>query len=75
MRINILWVIPPVAPFAFVAMVRALWAIIGLPWEPSTDVAGFIILCAFLTAIGAMVYVGLAQSTGFAVWVRFRCIE
>jgi hypothetical protein len=75
MRINILWVIPPVAPFAFVAMVRALWAIIGLPWEPSTSAAGLVILCAFLTAIGAMVYVGLAQSIGLAVWVRFWRIE
>lgn len=72
MRINILWLVPLIVPFALVVMVRLLWAVTGLPWEPSEDGAGFLVTMAMIISFCSAACVALMQSEGVAVWWNIR---
>jgi Flp pilus assembly pilin Flp len=71
-RINVLWAIPPLLPFAIAAMIRLLWCILGPPWEPDAEMAAVIIYASILLSLISVVVVGYMQSGGGGLWWTFK---
>ena len=71
-RINVLWALPLVLPFVFVAMVRLLWAVAGFPEEP--DVAMAVVVVAWtlfwslFLGVTTAALVGSNQAKGNGIW-------
>jgi hypothetical protein len=71
-RINVLWAIPPLLPFALATMIRLLWCILGPPWEPDAEMAAVIIYASILLSLISVVVVGYTQSGGGGIWWTFK---
>ena len=71
-RVNVLWALPPILPFALLAMVRLLWAVAGFPEEP--DVAMAVVVVAWtlfwslFLGVTTAALVGSNQAKGIAIW-------
>jgi len=71
-RVNVLWAFPPILPFALLAMVRLLWAMTGLPWEPDAATAGVLVFAVVLAQIISVVATGFLHSNGSGIWWEIK---
>lgn len=67
-RINVLWALPLILPFVFVLMLRLLWAMLVLPWEPDEGMAGFVVACGMVLSIVSAIVVATMQADGIGIW-------
>lgn len=71
-RINVLWALPLILPFVFVAMIRLLWVVMGLPWAPDNIGAGFVVVSAMILCVMSAIIVGIWQDDGSGIWWTFK---